>query len=184
VEYEVLAFFAAALTAVITAILLVQKSRKKGKTVDYQATIVDHESSVYSSTIVPGMEARNMAAKHVFANGSKKLASFLVISSDDDRLVNKQISIKSVPFSMGRSKENELAFPKDYPVSRNHAVIDVQEGVFNICEVSYLKNGELTLPAFGTFVNGIKVEQAPVLLNHGDEIRLGIRLRIRFLIEE
>jgi pSer/pThr/pTyr-binding forkhead associated (FHA) protein len=82
---------------------------------------------------------------------------------------------------LGRKADNEVIFAKDSPVSRHHAVIEARAGQMFLAEIlaEDEHTGQPKRPAYGTFVNGVQVQEQ-VRLKDGDEITLGKRLRMRF----
>ncbi|MFN3741914.1 MAG: VWA domain-containing protein [Anaerolineales bacterium] len=115
-----------------------------------------------------------------FAPSEKALAVLVVLQSDDPDLLHRRIEITKATTTLGRKADNDIAFPKDSPVSRHHAVIEERNGSLYLSEVLGVdESGRPKRPAYGTFVNGTQV-QDPVRLRDGDEIQLGKRLRLRF----
>lgn len=111
---------------------------------------------------------------------ANELAILTVIHSDDKALIGQQIPILNKSTSLGRSTGNDIAFPKDNPVSRKHATLEYKDGTFILTEV--LKSGEngLESPTFGTYLNDQKINGRAVQLRAGDIIRLGNRLNLEF----
>jgi len=107
-------------------------------------------------------------------------ASLMVESSDDRSMVGKDFAIIKFPTELGRSADNDIVFPGDTPVSRQHAVINKVKDDIVIAEISsQTSDGKPKRPKYGTFVNGKQVE-GNELLRDGDEIQLGRRVRLRF----
>lgn len=108
-------------------------------------------------------------------------ASLKVEASDDQLIIGQNISITKSIFTLGRSSQNDLSFPKDTPVSRNHAIIEESNGIFTLKEsVSTTSSGATKTPTYGTFVNGKKLSN-PTTLSNGDEIQLGPRVKLTFI---
>lgn len=110
------------------------------------------------------------------------LAKLIIEASDDKKLVGKEIEIGKTRISIGRSYENDIFFSKDTPVSREHAVIEQKGQVFFLSQaITTDLKGNIKYPKYGTFVNEEKLEENSRLLKTGDEIRLGKRVRLKFV---
>jgi protein phosphatase len=109
------------------------------------------------------------------------LGALVILQSDDKALLNQRIEIVNLVTRLGRKADNDIIFTDESPVSRQHAVIEARHGQLFLDEVVAAEGstGQPARPVYGTFVNGKQV-QGPVLLRNGDEIRLGLRLRMRF----
>lgn len=109
------------------------------------------------------------------------LGMLTVIQSDDPAMVGQRFEVLKSPTTLGRSADNDINFPKDSPVSRHHATIEEKKGGLFLSQVGSVdSSGQTKLPTYGTFVNEIETGTDPVLLQSGDEIRLGKRVRLRF----
>ena len=109
-----------------------------------------------------------------------RLGVLTIVFSDDSSRIGERIEINQAVAHIGRSTTNEIVFPKDHPVSRNHAVLEYKDGLFQISEALTGDESGMKSPKFGTFVNEEKLYGSPMPLHSGDEIRLGNRLRLRF----
>jgi VWFA-related protein len=125
-----------------------------------------------------GTEDRTMDS---FALGGNALGALVILQSDDPTMLNQRIEISHPVTHLGRKADNEVIFAKDSPVSRHHAVIEAHDGGLFLAEIVAAdeNTGQPKRPAYGTFVNGVQVQE-PVRLQGGDEIMLGKRLRMRF----
>jgi predicted component of type VI protein secretion system len=113
------------------------------------------------------------------------LASLAVLFSDDPALQGQALELTSDRVLLGRSSLNDLIFPKDTPVSRQHAVIEQKDGQFWLSEVvTNDETGQLKRPRFGTYVNEAPAGDQPVQLKNGDVIRLGPRVRLQFRVPQ
>jgi len=111
---------------------------------------------------------------------SNALGMLTVENSDDPSLIGQRFEITKATTTLGRSADNDILFPKDSPVSRNHAKIEERSGGLFLSEVeSTGKDGSLKTPTFGTFLNDEQLTD-PILLESNDEIRVGKRVRLRF----
>lgn len=105
----------------------------------------------------------------------------VVEKSDDADMIGQRFEIANEVTNLGRSADNDVMFPKDTPVSRRHAQITARADGLYLGEVETIdEGGQARRPTYGTFVNGKKLEQAPVLLMNGDAIKLGDRTVLRF----
>jgi pSer/pThr/pTyr-binding forkhead associated (FHA) protein len=122
------------------------------------------------------MDERTMDA---FTPSENALGVLVILQSDDPALVHQRIEISKSVTSLGRKADNDIIFAKDSPVSRHHAVIEERGRQLFLSEViSADDSGQSKRPAYGTFVNGSQIQDT-VLLQDGDEIQLGKRVRIR-----
>jgi len=116
--------------------------------------------------------------------GSDTRAIFIVKESDDPSLISKQLLMNQELVRLGRAGDNELSFPKDSPVSRRHAVIEERQGGLYLHEVLIKDpSGVDKGPTYGTFVNDEQIS-GEVVLQDGDQIRLGKRLTIQLEVVE
>lgn len=105
----------------------------------------------------------------------------LVIASDDASMINQHFDIIQRRTTLGRKADNDIIFPKDSPVSRHHAVIEERNGGLFLEELLEAdETGREKRPTYSTFVNESEVGGQSILLQNGDEIRLGKRVRLRF----
>jgi hypothetical protein len=102
-----------------------------------------------------------------------ELARLTVLASDDPATIGNQYSLTQFPLVLGRSAEQaDIVFSnKDLPVSRRHARLELAGRQIMLYDMG---------SKYGTFVNDQPVGASPVALNHGDEVRLGSRVRLRF----
>lgn len=112
--------------------------------------------------------------------GGSVKATLTVVASDDPGMIGQVLNIQTFPVNLGRSATNDLVFPKDSPVSRQHAIIDLSGKSMLIREMISYEGGSTKRPAYGTYVNENSIGDNGVILHSGDEIRLGTRLRLRF----
>lgn len=112
--------------------------------------------------------------------GRRQLAVLNVEYSEEQKKIGEKLPVKRMITTIGRSSGNSFVFPNDNAVSRNHAIIEYQDGRFVISEVLTSKDGHLNRPKYGTYVNGVPICGNAVSLQSGDEIQLGRHLRLRF----
>lgn len=116
-----------------------------------------------------------------FEVGTEALGALTVEASDDPSMIGLRFEISAPLTSLGRSATNDIAFPRDNPVSRRHAEIFEKNKRLWLREVETKDDsGAYVPPKYGTFVNDIPLGSNPVELQNGDEILLGKRLRLRF----
>jgi pSer/pThr/pTyr-binding forkhead associated (FHA) protein len=65
---------------------------------------------------------------------------------------------------MGREETADIAFPGETTLSRRHAEVTTQNGTISIRDLGSTN---------GTFVNGVRNDGTPVVLNVGDQVQLG-----------
>ena len=93
------------------------------------------------------------------------MASLFVIQGADQ---GKRFELKTKPMALGRDQSNPIRL-HDTEVSRRHAEVRPVDNSYRIVDLG---------SANGTFVNGRRVEQAP--LANGDLLMLG-RVALRYL---
>ena len=110
------------------------------------------------------------------------LGMLTVSASDDPSMLGQRFEITNRRTTLGRKADNDIIFPKDSPVSRHHALIEERNGGLFLSEVEETdeKTGRPKRPTFGTFVNETEVGAQEILLQNGDEIRLGKRVKLKF----
>lgn len=117
----------------------------------------------------------------VGSQAGTQIGTLTVLASDDAALIGKVLIVNGGRTSVGRSSENDIVLAGDKAVSREHAIIEQSgERVFLAEVVSQGADRSVKRPLYGTYINGVKVEGVPVELHTGDEIRLGMRMRMRF----
>lgn len=158
----------------IPAVVFIQRHRQKQQ---------QEREKEWLETVQKGTAPVVMGDEHTLDSltpHDHTLAVLVVLQSDDPELIHRRLEITKPVTTLGRKRDNDLAFPKDSPVSRQHAVIEERNGIFYLSEIiSVDERGHPKPPAYGTFVNGMQVRD-PVRLRDGDEIQLGKRLRLRF----
>lgn len=100
-----------------------------------------------------------------------------VLRSDDGAKMGHHFELTRPCTTLGRSRDNDIHFPKDSPVSRHHAKIEFNADGAYLSEVLSMDG---TGPKFGTFINQARVTSKPALLKSGDLIGLGKRLQLKF----
>ena len=110
------------------------------------------------------------------------LGMLTVTASDDPSLLGQRFEITNRRTTLGRKADNDIIFPKDSPVSRHHAVIEEKNGGLFLSEVEETdeKTGAPKRPTYGTFINEKEVGAQSILLQNGDEVRLGKRVRLKY----
>ncbi len=161
---------------VIIVIVISSKRRKAEKERDKRwKETVQGDGTPLSSV---GVDERTLDS---FTPSEGALGVLVILQSDDPALNGQRFEIIKSVTTLGRKASNDIMFPKDSPVSRQHAVIEERDGQLYLSEVfSADDSGQPKRPSFGTYVNDQQIE-ASVMLRDGDEIRLGKRVRIRFV---
>ena len=109
------------------------------------------------------------------------LGMLTVTASDDSSMIGHRFDITKSLTTLGRSADNDVNFPKDAPVSRHHAQIEEKKGgLFLSHAASVESTGGSKTPTYGTFINDLELGPDPIMLQSGDEIRLGKRVRLKF----
>ena len=152
--------------AVIILVILLSKKKDKPK----NAEPVYIPPLNYSAFSDPAPKA-SVSGLHIM--GSSTASDTLqVIHSDDPAMPGKRFSVKFLPFTLGRSADNNAVFTElDRAVGRHHAVLEEWNGLTAIRDLN---------SRYGTYVNEQKAGTDPVILNNGDAIRLGSRLTLKF----
>jgi len=131
---------------------------------------------------VPPVPVRGEEPTYDLIPGRGSPGVLVVENSDDPVMVGYRFEITRPVVTLGRSADNDLVFPQDRAVSRHHARIEERGRSLFLSEVETLDQaGRSRRPTYGTTVNGVPVGPEGVSLQHGDEIVLGKRLRLRFL---
>jgi VWFA-related protein len=164
------------LLGIVAIVLLVVGKRRKHEKGRAEAW----QEKVQGLGVAPAVSTEDRTMDS-FTPAGDALGVLVVLQSDDPAMLNQRIEIVNPVTHLGRKADNDIIFAKDSPVSRHHAVIEVRDGQVFLGEVVAADDhtGQPKRPAYGTFVNGLQVQE-PVLLRDGDEIMLGKRLRIHF----
>ncbi len=162
---------ALAIVVVVLVVVLKPKRHEKERDREWKDKVIGEGSLSAGSG-----EERTLDS---FTPSENALGMLVVLQSDDPAMTGQHIEIAKTATNLGRKADNDLIFAKDTPVSRHHAVIEERGGNLFLSEVMTMEEGSPKRPAYGTFVNGVQIED-PVLLHDGDEIRLGKRVRLRF----
>jgi Ca-activated chloride channel family protein len=166
---------AALVVVVVVVIVISAKKRKEEKERDRRWKETVQGEGVSGPAV--GMEDRTMDS---FTPSENALGMLVILESDDPALRGQRFEISKSVTTLGRKSTNDVMFPKDGAVSRQHAVIEERGGSLYLSEVMAADDdGKPKRPTYGTFVNDLQIE-APVALRNGDQIRLGKRVRIRF----
>jgi len=111
------------------------------------------------------------------------LGMLVVENSDDPTMIGHRFDIMGPLTKLGRSADNDVTFPKDSPVSRHHAEIKERNGGLFFSEISAEDaSGHSKAPTYGTFINDRQIGPDPVMLQTGDVIQLGKRVRMKFKV--
>lgn len=158
----VVAILVVAVVAIGLIVLFARKKKPKEKQPEKKASLFDE------------------ATLDGFSLPSQKMGRLTVLSSDDPMNVGKEYQLTKSPSVIGRSVNNEIAFPKDSAVSRQHIQIIDRNGQVILQEIlKTLSDGTQQPPTYGTYVNDRKVS-GEIVLHTGDEISLGRRTKLRY----
>jgi FHA domain-containing protein len=137
-----------------------------------------HETPVEPLPTFRGDSLHNMRdCGECRASSSLHMSSGLltVEHSPDSTMVGSQMRIEHVPFTLGR-QDCDVTFTEAQGVSRRHAQITFQDGVYFIADTGSTNH---------TFVDGCQLEvNVPTPLCEGAAIRLGAYTVLRFSIQE
>lgn len=107
------------------------------------------------------------------------IAILRVIASDDPSRVGEKIRMQKNVVTIGRKADNDIVFPKDHPVSREHVRLEYRDSHLLLSEILTQSGQGLKRPTYGTFVNEEQLlSNDAVELKTGDIIRLGNRLKL------
>ncbi|MFZ5903224.1 MAG: VWA domain-containing protein [Chloroflexota bacterium] len=156
---------------------IVRKRREHQRDLEWERKVVGLGEAPIEEGI-PGSD-RTMDS---FEMSPDALGRLTVIASDDPSMIGQHFEITNTRTTLGRKADNDIIFPKDSPVSRHHAVIEEKSGGLFLSQVTETdeKTGQPKPPTFGTFVNENEVGKDSILLQGGDEIRLGKRVRLKY----
>lgn len=165
----------AVVVVIVIVLVLVNRKRKEEMERDRRWKEIVQGEGVSEPAL--GMEDRTMDS---FPPGEGVLGLLVVLESDDSSLRGQRFEINRSVTTLGRKSTNDIMFPKDGTVSRQHAVIEERGGRLYFSEImSADEAGRPRRPTCGTFVNNRQIE-ASVALRTGDQIRLGKQVRMRF----
>lgn len=161
---------------VLIILLIVRNRRKKEKERDRQWQ--EKVQGVGAESTSSSSDDRTIDS---YTPSENALGVLVIQQSDDPAMLHQRIEIVKPETRLGRKADNDVIFANDSPVSRYHAVIEERNGQLFLSEIISADehNSQPKRPLYGTFVNGTQVKDS-VLLQDGDEIMLGKRVRIRF----
>jgi hypothetical protein len=143
----------------------------KGTTLDYGMPAEFHAPSDPRSQSAASMAATNGAGDPGAALSPNSFHAFLMIAT----LPNQpRIALDKPEMYIGRLQRSDVVLPNDKLVSRRHAMVQVENGVFTLFDLG---------SSNGTFVNGRELF-APVQLQHGDRINIGEHELIFQIVEQ
>jgi hypothetical protein len=176
-----IALGAVGIFTIVLLIAMLVNQRQKDRAVEEAEEI---NNNLFSQ--VPSLSAVDdfYRTKKVERQATKKpdtYGTLLVKGSDDTDLVGHLFYIISEYTTLGRSADNDIPFPKDNPVSRQHAEIFLKGEQLYLKQIqSTDAEGEVKLPRYGTSVNERPLGLEAVPLRTGDEIVIGKRVRLKF----
>jgi serine phosphatase RsbU (regulator of sigma subunit) len=91
------------------------------------------------------------------------------LAIDSLKAATVRVHLEKDQYRLGRASSNELAFPADQKLSREHLVFELVDGIWTLRD---LKSRN------GTYINGLRIT-GPTRLAHGDRITAG-HLSIRY----
>jgi VWFA-related protein len=167
-----------AVIASIIITVLLRRRREHLRDLEWQQKV----GGIGESPAVETLSATQDRTLDSFEMSPDALGRLTVTASDDGAMIGQHFEIMNPRTTLGRKADNDIIFPKDSPVSRHHAVIEEKGGGMFLSEVEETdeKTGQTKRPTYGTFVDEKKLSIQPVLLETGNEIRLGNRLRLKY----
>ena len=172
----VILLFTALIVVIILAIL--KKRKERQRELEWNQKVI----GIGETPIVEEMPGGSDRTMDAWEMNPDALGMLTVIASDDPSMIGQRFEITQRRTTLGRKADNDIIFPKDSPVSRHHALVEEKNGGLFLSEVEETdeKTGRPKRPTFGTFVNETEVGRQAVLLQTGDEIRLGKRVKLKF----
>src|SRR3954452_16246383 len=82
---------------------------------------------------------------------------------DSPQAATNRVHLQKDRYRLGRASSNELAFPGDHKLSREHLTFERVEGGWTLRDLNSRN---------GTFVNGLRIAE-PKRLAHGDRVTAG-----------
>jgi hypothetical protein len=154
------------LVIALTAFLVVRSLRGESQSAIADDAEEIEESPPLADTLVeetPEVHEFTRIAGYFFPPPEKKRPT-AVLMGIDGTMRGRRVAIDRSPFHIGASDSNDLCIDNDDYVSREHAYIQYQQGSLFIFDCG---------SSNATYVNRQKVADAGVVLNLGDNIRLG-----------
>lgn len=173
----------AAVVFIVVILLMSRKRKERQRELEWNQKVGGiGEAATVEEMPVGGLD-RTMDS---FEMSPDALGRLTVTASDDPSMPGQRFEITNQRTTLGRKADNDIIFPKDSPVSRHHAMIEEKNGVLFLGEVQDVdeKTGAPKRPTYGTFVNENEVSGQSILLQNGDEIRLGKRVKLKFEVGE
>lgn len=163
--------------AVIAAAILWKKRRERQRDLEWEQKV-----GGLGETAVQEFAPATDRTMDAFEMSPDALGRLTVLASDDPDMIGRSFDILNSRTTLGRKADNDIIFLKDTPVSRHHAVIEERRGGLFLREAEETdeKTGLPKLPTYGTFVNESDIRGGETLLQNGDEIRLGKRVKLKF----
>jgi pSer/pThr/pTyr-binding forkhead associated (FHA) protein len=137
-----------------------------GDQIRIHETLLTYKAAVPAAApaaAAPAGEAPKPAAKPAAEGGGhtqmyESLKLFTLVRSDNGAETGLSGSLK-----IGRDEANDISLPKDESVSGSHAKIELLKGQAVLTDLG---------SSNGTWVNGVRIT-GPVILSHGDKLRIG-----------
>ncbi len=157
---------------VIALILVVKKRRQEGE--DGRRW----KESMKGDLSGEGSPPAEISEPDPFIPSKEALGVLSVLDCEDPFLRGQRFEINRPLTTLGRSSSNDLIFPLERAVSRQHAVLEARQGQIYLREGGGT-SGHQKPPVHGTFLNDRRIESA-MPLHSGDRVRLGKKLVVRF----
>ena len=160
-------------TGVVIALLLLAKKRRLEEAVDRR-----WKETMKGELAVEGFSPAELPELEPFIPSKEALGVLTVLECEDPFLKGQRFEINRPQTTLGRNSGNDLIFPLERAVSRQHAVLEAHQGQIYLREAGG-GSGHQSPPIHGTFLNDRRIESA-MPLHSGDRIRLGRQLLVRY----
>jgi FHA domain len=157
---------------VIALVLMVKKRRQEGE------NDARWKESMKGELVGEAPPRVEISEPDPFIPSKEALGVLIVLDCEDPFLRGQRFEINRPLTTLGRSSSNDLIFPLERAVSRQHAVLEARQGQIYLREVGGA-SGHQKPPVHGTFLNERRIESA-MPLHSGDRVRLGKQFVVRF----
>lgn len=171
----IVAFSLFAIVAVVILVVVMRRRQQKQRDDEWNRQVGGIGADMPTVDEMPAGSDKTMDSWEIPPDALGRLT---VTGSDDTTMINQHFDITSRRTTLGRKADNDIIFPKDTPVSRHHAMIEEKNGGLFLTELEDPETSKR--PTYGTFVNDKEVGSQSILLQSGDEIRLGKRVILKF----
>ena len=162
----------AVLVIVLIIVLIIFAKKKKTEPQEPQIPFTVRDMGRMNESSEATMDAIDLGGHSGLSAANGLFATLEVKNSDDQSLIGSLFNVTSLPLTLGRSADNDVVFSQqDRAIGRHHAVLEESAGQITIRDLD---------SRFGTFINGERIGENPVVLENGAEIRLGSRAVLKY----